>query len=519
MLARGEGAKKPATGFEPFSLRGVLILTALYGVVHSLIRLIAGFQLAMDDPKENIFTQELRWGYLPDNPPLFEWSLTLVQQLTGPGLVSFLIVKYGLLVFSAGFLFLAGRRLFGGDVAGQRWAAITVSSALLLYQIGWNYHQAFTHSLMTIAATCFSFWALIRLLQEKRWADYLIFGASVGLGLMAKYNFAGFLVAVGIPILLDRDMRRTMLHWRIGTSVLLAILILLPHILWLNAHRELLEWYAGVKLGLDGSHWERVGEGLGDALVAILSFYVPFLIIVAIIARKAFTRAAIVSDPLLQLCRRSIIVSIAVILAAVLFLGVSNVTERYVVPFFLPGFFWLMARVRVAVAEKGDGVWVKTLVGAVAVMAVLRVVNVGWAGPPVCDDCWRWIPYDALETAIEEEGFDKAGIYVAYEENTAGNLRRLLPDADVRSMNLLFYNTIDTRADRACYFVWSEELLGQPVQEQFRAVSQAPGTRIVDAPWRHPIRSNGWRSTQWGISPVPEGDSFYNNICTDKPWP
>ena len=281
----------------------------------------------------------------------------------------------------------------------------------------------------------------------------------------------------------------------------------------------MLEWYAGVKLWLDGSQWERVGEGLGDALVAILSFYVPFLIIVAIIARKAFTRAAIVSDPILQLCRRSIIVSVVVIFGAVLFLGVSNVTERYVVPFFLPGFFWLMARVRVAVAEKGDGVWVKTLIGAVAVMAVLRVVNVGWAGPPVCDECWRWIPYDALEAVIEEEGFDEDGIYIAYEENTAGNLRRLLPQADVRSMNLLFFNMIDTRADRACYFVWSEELLGQPVQAPFKAISEAPGTRIVDAPWRHPIRQNGWRSTQWGISPVPEADPFYDNFCTDKPWP
>ena len=502
---------------QPFTLRGALIVAALYGLVHSLVRLIAGTNLAMDDPKENIFTQQLQWGYLPDNPPLFEWILTLVQQVTGPNIFSFLIVKYALLVFSAAFFFMAVRRVIGDSPDRERWAAITTYSAILLYQIGWNYHQAFTHSLMTIAATCFALWALIRLLQERRWRDYLVFGAAIGLGLMAKYNFAGFLAAMAVPVLMDKRLRSAFLTVRILPAIAIAALILTPHLLWLNAHRELLEWYASMKLGLNGTYGERVGEGLGNALVAIISFYLPFLIVAGLVVPGALTRRRLYGDPVLSMLRRSLWVSVVLILAGVCLAGVSNVTERYVVPFFLPSFIWLMMRLRVALLEKDRiALWGRLVAAGAVAMILGRIVNVGWGGPPVCDECHRWVPYAELRTAVKQEIFDPEGVYIAYEENTAGNLRRLMPNAAVRSINLLFYNPVEARHGPSCYFVWSEELLGVPIEDKFKPVTQLPGTRIVNAQWRHPFKEDGYRETQWGISPVPPTNDFYRRFCTEN---
>ncbi|MEZ5917693.1 MAG: hypothetical protein R3C40_09060 [Parvularculaceae bacterium] len=41
-----------------------------------------------------MLTQSWRGGYLPENPPLFEWMLIAVQGLAGPALAGFLVVKY-----------------------------------------------------------------------------------------------------------------------------------------------------------------------------------------------------------------------------------------------------------------------------------------------------------------------------------------------------------------------------------------------------------------------------------------
>lgn len=104
------------------SLPGVLAITALWGAANAVVRLFAGTRLAFDDGKVNLFTQTFQWGYLPDNPPLYEWTLSLVQLVTGPTLVSLLIAKYGLLLVTAGFTYLSARRILGSET----WAAMTV---------------------------------------------------------------------------------------------------------------------------------------------------------------------------------------------------------------------------------------------------------------------------------------------------------------------------------------------------------------------------------------------------------
>lgn len=518
--------RKERSFIDFFSLRGVVLVTAFYGLIHGLIWLSAGTQLGLDEAKENIFTQTLEWGYLPDNPPLFEWSLIAIQQITGPTLFSFLILKYALLCFSAGFLFLAGKRLFGE----AKWAAITVFSASLLYQLGYNYHQAFTHSLMVIAMVSFSFWAFVRLLQERALRDYLVFGLSIGLGLLAKYNFIGFLAAVLLPALVNRQSRKVLLDGRMLAGLGVAGLVIFPHGLWLLEKHELMLTYVSAKLGQNsGDYFSRVGEGLGDFMVATVSFYLPFMLVAFGVYREAFLKNGVhVSAQkkvggdalLLFLAGRSVLWGGLLLLGAVLVLGVSNITERYVVPLYLPGFFALMNKIRLAEADRTAQVksrqmqWLGWVGGIAVLLLIVRFVGVFYGGPPVCGKCQRWIPYDDIKQAIVQAGLSERAIYIGYEENTAGNLRRLFPRAKVRSVNLLFYQPIKTNQNTPCYFVWSEELLGQKVAMKFRDITNAPETINVIGQWQHPFREKGWRTTLWGVSPVPKEHPYYKTLCT-----
>ena len=104
-------------------------------------------------------------------------------------------------------------------------------------------------------------------------------------------------------------------------------------------------------------------------------------------------------------------------------------------------------------------------------------------------------------------------IYVGYEEYTAGNVRRLLPAASVRSYNLPFYNPI--KEQKLCYFVWSEELIGISIPDHLTHITEQEETIHVKGEWRHLFRERGWRITEWGISPIGENSSLYKNWCTN----
>ncbi|MGV6801903.1 MAG: ArnT family glycosyltransferase [bacterium] len=500
------------------TLRGVALITLLWGLLNCAIRLFVGFDLAMDDAKENIFTQSLEWGYLPDNPPLFEWTLVTIQQLTGPTLWSFLIVKYGLLIATACFSFLTARRL----LKDQQWAAITALSLVTLYQLGWNYHQAFTHSCMVIFAVSFSLWAFIRTMQEPRLLNYLLFGFSIGLGLMSKYNFAGFLMALIFSALLLPKIRQRLLHLFSLIALVFAAIILAPHILWVTNNAMLFGDYVGTKLGWtqEASHLARIGDGIYKSLIAIISFYLPFIILAVLIFPKFRKRHLPLPEDsdaeLLLLLRNTALAGMGLILAGVIIFGVSGVTERYVIPFFLPSFFWLIARMKAA-ASVDDGqrvqLWMMALACFAGFILLMRLAIFMIAEPPLCDPCKRWVPYDGLVAQMKQAGVEEESIFIVYDEDTAGNLRKAFPKAYIRSVNLMFYQPQKTDENRVCYFVWSEDIVQQPLIPLFQRMADQKGRMDFTIEWKHPLKDH-WNMTHWGVSPQRKNSKLYERFCT-----
>jgi hypothetical protein len=96
----------------PWSLWGVISIGLAYGLVYASMRLAISHNLPQDDVTANILAQTLEPGYVVRQPPLHEWLLWSLQRLTGPTLLSFLILKYGLLTATFVFLYFVAKRLF-----------------------------------------------------------------------------------------------------------------------------------------------------------------------------------------------------------------------------------------------------------------------------------------------------------------------------------------------------------------------------------------------------------------------
>ncbi len=159
---------------EPWRAGLWVVLSAglLYGLLHAVLRLALSTNLPQDDVTANILAQTLEPGYLPRQPPLYEWLLWTVQRVTGPTLPSFLFLKYALLTATLGFLYLIGLRIF----TERKWAVLGALSPLLLFQIGWNLHEGVTHTMVMMCAVAASFWAFIRVVERGRVPDYILFG-------------------------------------------------------------------------------------------------------------------------------------------------------------------------------------------------------------------------------------------------------------------------------------------------------------------------------------------------------
>lgn len=495
----------------------VLICALVWSVLHFGIRLFAGTRLAFDDGKENIFTQSFQLGYLPDNPPLFEWTLMAIQSVTGPGLIGFLILKYSLLMLTAVFCYLTAERLLKDKV----WASLSALSIILLYQIGWNYDQVFTHSLMLTAFTAAGVWAFVRLMQMRDLSSYLIFAAIAGLGALSKYNFSGLIAALFLAALLKPETRKTVLSPFMLLTLVAMALCLLPNILYLFDNLALYKFYIGGKLGIDNaSHIERIGSGLSGLMVAFISFYVPLVLVIATLFPGALKPKAKLPETadqaVLNWMGKSAVVALAIMAVGVLFFGISTVSERYMVPFLMPSFFWLMARVKaVSDARQQTKRWAIALGATALILIGLRFTEVAVAGKPFCETCQRWVPYEGLREPIIAMGADETTILIGYENDTAGNLRALFPKNNVRSLLLPFYKPPVADKTGQCLFVWSKELAGTPIPPQFARFTRTQGTQMVSVPWTHPFKTD-WRETEWGISPIPPDSAFYKTYCVSE---
>jgi hypothetical protein len=424
-----------------WSLWGVVAIGVAYGLVYTSMRLAISHNLPQDDVTANILAQTLEPGYVMRQPPLHEWLLWSVQRLTGPTLLSFLIIKYGLLTATFAFLYLVGKRVF----ADLRWAAIGALSPLLLYQIGWNLHEGVTHTMALICAVAASTWAFMRIAERGGIGDYLLFGLIAGLGLLSKYSFAGYLFVLLASALLQPSLRARVLDWRIIASVAAGGLIASPFIYWLIAGRhDLVALYGEAVAPKTSSRLTASAIGLGKAIYAPLAFLFPLDVILPVlfpgmlrtgrevvrqgVDPRTFDRGK-AEWPLLLF--HITLGGFLVLILGALVTGATHYLERYMHPFFLLTPLWLLVLVeRSGNASRKLAVLAAVLVSVTVLVVPLRLRNLLNARGPDCDKCRIAIPYDGLAAALEARGF-QSGTLIASDRHDAGNLRRMFPQARI----------------------------------------------------------------------------------------
>jgi Dolichyl-phosphate-mannose-protein mannosyltransferase len=146
----------------------------------------------------------LAGGYQLRNPPLYEWLLWAVQQLVGPGPLSYLILRYSLIA-STGILFTVALLR---TVASARLAAAFSLSLVLFFWFGWEIHHSVSHTLALLAASLALFTAALAYAERPTAARAFVLGLIIGVGLMAKWSFLLVVLSLGLALAVPPDTRR-----------------------------------------------------------------------------------------------------------------------------------------------------------------------------------------------------------------------------------------------------------------------------------------------------------------------
>jgi hypothetical protein len=205
----------------------------------SVVLALASFALhALANGHYGIFRDELYfivcgdrpdWGYVDQPavvPLLASWSHTLF----GDFLWGFRLAPA--LVMTATVALTAE---FARAVGGGRFAQWLAGSCVLLGPIFLIQGVLFSTDMFQALTWLGLGWVLVRLEQtgDERW--WLAFGAIAGFSLNTKYLIAFYLVALAVG-LLATPRRRSLLRPWIYLGALLAVLMVMPNLLWQHAH-------------------------------------------------------------------------------------------------------------------------------------------------------------------------------------------------------------------------------------------------------------------------------------------
>lgn len=446
----------------------VMVMAGVYVLAHMLVRLPFSDVIAVDWVGETLYAQTIDWGQTPKYPPLPAWALWLVHQVTGPGALSTLIVKYAALWGAFVAYFFAARRVLAHD----GWAVLATLSVLLLFQIAWNAHEGVTHTIFLTLAAPLTLLTVLRAASatssgERAWA-YAGIGLAVAIGALSKQAYFAGLAALMLAMLTQPGYRRVLFSWYSLIGVAVAALLAGPHYVWALTSGFDFGGAASATLaqpGIEGLAAQII-SGLWSSVRAPLLFLSPLVPLMLIIVPRTFAPSTIAhpgahgqvgADPV-RLVRDTLLFGVAVLILPVLVAGVAHYGERWMHPLMLLAPIYLVAAMRAARPNRRQlrtFMWV--ILGLTLVALGWRLAGFVYPSQVTCGKCRLEVPYADLADKVQELGFS-GGTILAGDEHIAGNLRAHIPNARVVALNYAYYDppANDTGASQAgqCLIVW-----------------------------------------------------------------
>lgn len=459
----------------------VLFMMSIYW----LVRMFAFSGLSADEAEQVLFAQSFQWGYDVANPPLYTWILIALFKIFGKSAAVVLLFKFALLYAIYASLFQAARLILGEERRLD--AALVGLSPVLFFFVSWHSIFNYSHSLLNALFVIVTFIAFEKVAATRQARWYALFGLAIGIGLLSKYAFALFVLALVVATISTKSLRMTLISPKIVLTALIAMAVVAPHAVWMLESRDLVDHAIAYKLQTqtDAAYLETVGKGLWNLVRATFAFMSPMWLIGLLVFPTALKsnqdrpQAAMLLD-------RTFLAILALMIGMVIIGGISQFRPNYL--FILVLFpLWLFARLP---GEQTPGkrrrIYATVVVGAMC-LSVLALGAKAISDPLRCKKCLYLTPYEDIAQALIEDGFIGGSMFATwYPSPLPGNLALHLPDARIVSHKFTHIKPPSRAQDGQCMAVWvPRERGGKDVEAAAGSTNGAFGTNLLpDHPFK-----------------------------------
>jgi len=348
----------------------------IYLFIHLSVRILFSQTLQVDDAEQIDYAQNLLLGYPIPQPPLYSWLSWGMFKIFSTGLFALTLLKYILIFLTFWFTWLVSGQLF----QHLQTRYIATFSYLLMPSFAWHMHQGFTHTILLGFGIILSLHALLLLKENNSIKNYLYFGLSLGIGLMAKYSFLLFMIPLLVSAVSIASFRKIIINQKILLSIGVFILVVGPHAYWLTQHYQevFLSIDQKLKVTSDNLLVDRI-KSVGQFTGAAIAFVVPFSLIFIINSwKKIFNidKQASKDDSALLLNRFYLTILVSIILLAI-FVSMPHFKVRWFHPLMMIFPLWMLIRIeRKQLITKTVIKWFYSLVVLLSVLVLsVRIIQ------------------------------------------------------------------------------------------------------------------------------------------------
>lgn len=451
--ASGRGPA-PTGGWRP---RHVVAALAVYLAVMAVQASFLATSGRSDDIETLLLSQSLAWGYESKNPPAFYWVAWGATHLFGAGLP----VIYGLRLAGV-FATLAGLYAIARRLQPDPLLAACAGLAMLAtLHFHWYLLFYLTNTTFAMALAPAAVLALMRLRDHPGPASWLLLGIILGVGILSRYNFAIFAVALLAAAASVPAWRARLLRPGLVLALAVILVMLAPHVIWVARNWGTLAGEVeGQIIGREApSHAARAGAGLWNLAEASVSILIaPLGLMAAACFPRAFRRVP-VADPEraagIALVGRTVLFCLALMLVYVA-AGSSYVKPHHL--FFLAfAPLWLIARLDAADLAPWRPRAFAAGIAACALLATVAYPFENLRDARHCEACEEFQPVDAYAAALRAAGFERGTVLALSrrQEFPAAAFRHEFPDARIVAADYRVYAPPPGAVPGDCLIVWS----------------------------------------------------------------
>ncbi len=291
---------------------------------------ITNHNLPLDTIEALAWGSNLDWGF-NKHPPMSAFILEIFFQIFGPQDWVYYLLSQILVIISFYYVFKFSNEIFNNKLLG-------LISVLLIEAI---YFYNFTTPEFNVNVCQLPFWSLtvyyswkIYSSKEIKFLDCFLVGLFAAFGFLTKYLFIYLLISIDllfIYLILFKKERKFDFKYFITIEVF--IIVLVPHLIWLNNNEFITIAYGLARTGLDQSSFVDHIKFPITFLLKQVVIIIPFLIISWLLVKKIKFNINFKDKKLLFLLAVNILPIVLIFLTS-LITG-SKIRTMWMTPFYL----------------------------------------------------------------------------------------------------------------------------------------------------------------------------------------